>query len=218
METPTQIKGRSLVTFLIIMFRFFKVVFLIAFIIMVLVGLYALTNLGDTMTMISPVEFQLFFSYNVDKSVINWPNQTSTQAILTQGMSGISVENIPGDFMLIYSLMSIVGMGLILISIHFTIKILRSVKEGSFLLVKNAIRLRWIALLTIVTFIVDKLSAIYASGYLSNKIDYPQLDFTSVNIYSMFNFESIFSALFLLVIAEVFRIGANIKQEYDLTI
>ena len=75
-----------------------------------------------------------------------------------------------------------------------------------------------IALLAIVGLVADKIIAIAVSDYLSHKLEFPGIAFSSMNIYTIINFESVFQAMFMVVIAEVFRTGAKIREENELTI
>ena len=95
---------------------------------------------------------------------------------------------------------------------------LEAAQTGNFLVTKNAIRMRHMALLFIFVFFIDKLSLLISSSFLTDKLDFPGVHFMSVNYYSFARWEYVFFYLFLLVVAEAFRIGAQLKQENDLTI
>ena len=56
------------------------------------------------------------------------------------------------------------------------------------------------------------------SSYLSEKLEYPGLEFASTNLFTFISFQSVFFFLFLWLIAEAFRIGSQLKMENDLTI
>ena len=54
--------------------------------------------------------------------------------------------------------------------------------------------------------------------YVGQKVIYEALNFQMVNWLSLKNIDAVFYGLFLIVIAEVFRLGAQLKEENDLTI
>ena len=95
---------------------------------------------------------------------------------------------------------------------------LKAAKKGGFLIIENAIRLRKIALLGIVMYFFESLATFVASNYLSDKLQFEGLEFTSINSYLFFDIQTVIYSLFLLVISEAFRMGALLKQEVDLTI
>ncbi|WP_273566134.1 DUF2975 domain-containing protein [Maribacter halichondriae] len=106
----------------------------------------------------------------------------------------------------------------ILLIIYLIIKMLKNAQDGTFLVQKNAIRLRYIALLLIVTLLRDKVTIIASSIYLREKIELSGLEFYDFTSYTFDNWKHIFLYLFLLIIAEAFRLGAQLKEENDLTI
>ena len=97
-------------------------------------------------------------------------------------------------------------------------KILKTVITKSFLLIENAVRLRWIALFGVAIFFIDKITGSISTAYLNNYIELPGVKFEIINMLTFINVESVFHSLFLLVIAEIFRLGAKLKEEHDLTI
>lgn len=106
----------------------------------------------------------------------------------------------------------------ILLVIYLIIKMLKNAQDGNFLVIKNAIRLRYIALLLILWLLLDKVTIIASSLYLKGKIELPGLEFHEFTSYTFDNWKHIFLYLFLLIIAEAFRLGAQLKEENDLTI
>ena len=108
--------------------------------------------------------------------------------------------------------------GAVMFSIKFALQILNEVKSGAFLLVENTLRFRWIVLLNVFAFLVYKLSGIINSYYFSQRIAGEEGLSFGINRLSFEGVGAIFWAIFLIIIAEVFRIGAAIKAENDLTI
>lgn len=162
--------------------------------------------------------FTVMFSLSQD-GIVNIPNQmTGTTFNIENAMGIIGVDQLPKGFLLAHSSILLLSYFGVLFSLRWTIKILEAAKQGDFLIIENAIRLRWIALLGIGCIFFDRLATIFASSYLYDKLEYSGLEFTNINIFSFMTLQSVFSFLFLWVIAEAFRIGSQLKQENDLTI
>lgn len=135
---------------------------------------------------------------------------SATGVILTNGL--------PKKVLYISSIGIILNITGILMMISLICKMLENAKEGNFLVVKNAIRLRYIALLGIALLLLDKTFTIISSSFLSDKLEFPGLEFNIFNYYTYANWVDILFYLFLIIIAEAFRLGAQLKQENDLTI
>ncbi len=106
----------------------------------------------------------------------------------------------------------------VLLMIYLIIKMLKNAQRGTFLVAKNAIRLRYIALLNIALLFIDEIVVAVSTAYLSDKLEFPGLEFHITKWYFFSNYKLLFLFLFLLIIAEAFRLGAQLKQENDLTI
>lgn len=105
-----------------------------------------------------------------------------------------------------------------LLMIYLIIKMLKSALDGIFLVSINAIRLRYIALLSILLLLYNKLFVFISTAYIRDKIEFPDLEFNKFGWQSINGWQYLFLFLFLLIIAEAFRLGAQAKQENDLTI
>lgn len=201
--------------------NFLLIVFQIGFLLCGLgIGLYVLYTIIALLSSdsIFPVGLPVVFSLD-HSGVFNLPGHHEVFNFnMSQGMGIIGVDHLPKDFVALHSIITVLGVTCVLLSLKLTIAILEAVKQGGFLIIENAIRLRGIALLSISTFFIERLASFASSFYLSDKLHFSGLEFTSINFYSFFNTQSIFYSLFLLVIAEAFRIGALLKQESDLTI
>jgi len=125
---------------------------------------------------------------------------------------------LPLKIFYMYSIYALVYYICFLLIIYLTIKMLKNAQDGTFLVVKNAIRLRYIAILCIITLLRDKVTIIASSAYLREKMELSGLEFYDINPYTFGNWKYIFLYLFLIVIAEAFRLGAQLKEENDLTI
>lgn len=125
---------------------------------------------------------------------------------------------LPLKIFYMYSIGGILYYICFLLIIYLIIKMLKNAQDGTFLVVKNAIRLRYIGLLLIVSLLRDKVTIIVSSAYLREKIELPGLEFYDLNPYTFDNWKFIFLYLFLIIIAEAFRLGAQLKEENDLTI
>lgn len=125
---------------------------------------------------------------------------------------------LPLKIFYIHSIGFVLHYAFVLLLIYLIIKMLKDAQNGSFLVNKNAIRLRNIALLNIAILLIEKINIIVSSNYLREKIELPGLEFYDFNPYTFANWKYIFLFLFLLIIAEAFRLGAQLKEENDLTI
>ncbi len=214
MNDTARFSNGTLINILLIVFQggFFIYAFATVFYILFVIIAFAI---GDSTF---PTDFPVMFSLS-DKGAINFPDQLGTLNFsMQQGMGIIGAENLPKGFVALYGIIDVLGVTCILLSLKLTIAILEAVKEGGFLIVENAKRLRKIAFLGIAMFLFNRLATVVSASYFSDKIQYSGIDFSSVNLYTFFNVQSIFYSLFLLVIAEAFRIGALLKEESDLTI
>ncbi len=218
MENQTISKRKSFIYVLILVFRIFYFLFWLSSFLVFMVALYALPRLDISVKLLQPFEFPVLFTYAEKEALVNWSPDLTTEVQMNYGMGVIETATVPGGFLFVYCLIILASLVCIILSIRYTIRILKSLRGGSFFIVENGIRLRWIAVLSIVVFITDKLGLIVSSSYMRDKLDYPHLKFSAFNLYAIVNIETILSALFLLVIAEVFRVGAKLKQENDLTI
>jgi hypothetical protein len=178
----------------------------------------SLINLNDPSGFPSPIDLGAYFALEEEIGISHFNDKVNSAFSIKYAMGSIELANVPYNFMVLFCFLALILFISILLSIRLTLKILKTIKDKSFLLMENAIRLRWIALLSIAILFTDKLIAVITSGYLSNHIEYPGVHFSTLNVYTFLNIETVFSSLFLLVIAEVFRIGAKLKEEQDLTI
>ena len=204
----------TLINFLLIVFQIGFLVMGLGLALFVLFAIIAFFTESPSF----PAGFTVMFSLDQD-GIVNIPNHMiETTFNIKNAMGIIGVDQLPKSFLLGYSSISMLAYFCILFSLRLTIKILEAAKLGDFLIIKNAIRLRWIALLGIGCIFFDRLAAILASSYLYDKLEYPGLEFTHINFFTFITLQSVFSFLFLWVIAEAFRIGSQLKQENDLTI
>ena len=214
MAIHIKFNGGSLINFLLIVFQIGFLVLGLGLAFLVLFAIIAFF----TESPILPGGFTVMFSLNQD-GIVNMSDQMmGTTFSIKNAMGIIGVDQLPNGFLLGYSSISVLSYLGVLFSLRLTIKILEAAKLGDFLIIENAIRLRWIALLGIGCIFFDRLATIFASSYLYDKLEYPGLEFTNINFFSFITLQSVFSFLFLWVIAEAFRIGSQLKQENDLTI
>jgi len=218
MDKQKPYSGKGLINFLSFFFNvFFYLLVVITIITIVFMG-YSLLSIQNPEGFQPPVNFQVFFSLEDDMGNTHWNSEVNSSFSIAYAMGTAPLPHVPYGFMAIFCLMAIIMFVLMAISIRLTIRILKTIKDKSFLLLENAFRLRWIALLSIGILLVDKLSTILTSSYIKDHIEFAGIKFVTMNLYSLINIETIFNSLFLLVIAEVFRIGAKLKEEHDLTI
>ena len=176
------------------------------------VGFYLIH--GKTPGMILPVVFR-----STDKGTLHMPNSNFEWIFsIPEGTGVIHAFTLPPKVMYLKVLVSILTFVCTFLTIFLIIKMLKNARDGGFLVAQNAIRLRSIGLLMIVMFVIDKAYLITSSMYFRGKLEFPGLDFTPMNWYSIQNWSYLFLYLFLIIIAEAFRLGAQLKEENDLTI
>lgn len=209
MKTPSN-------TFITILANLFRIgFFLLAFSLLIWVIYNIFIFLTDSPT--THMDFPVMFSLT-EQGLFNNPGTNGLSKFYMQAMGMIRAEELPKGFLALYSVITLFANLCILLAMRQVLLILESAKTGAFLIVENAIRLRWIALLGIAIFFFERTGLLISAYFFSDKLQVSGLEFTSINFFSFFYFGTIFYAMFLLVIAEAFRIGAQLKNEADLTI
>lgn len=211
-------KDTRLVNILLIIFRglYFLTVLSLAFIALfaflaILVGKHPIDSMS--------FNFPVFFSMIENSGEAIWNDQTITPFKINQTLGIISLSNIPSFLLIVYSLLTMLAVVFGLQAIRLSIQILESVKFKKFFLSENAVRLKWIALLNIGAFLSTRLNYIFTSNYLANKIELTGIYFENLTLNMIFaNTDIVIFNLFLLIIAQVFKVGAEMKNEQDLTI
>lgn len=214
MKTRSLTSAKSLITFLLIALR-------ILFLWYILQTALFFTNqiipamMDDKNPHISlPIVFK-----TTDNGHITLAGVEKSDWFTIYSATGIVVTNgLPARVLYLASLGFILSIACSLFMIHLICKMLENARQGNFLVIKNAIRLRHIALLGIALILIDKAFTIISSSYLSDKLAFPGLEFNSFNYYSYAYWKYIFIYIFLIIIAEAFRLGAQLKEENDLTI
>ncbi|MBM1106410.1 DUF2975 domain-containing protein [Aurantibacter crassamenti] len=214
MNSSQKIKDLKLITFLLGIFRigFFLLAFSLS--IWAIIGILVLVTNTFTNNMSFPVMFSL-----VNEGAFHVSSELENGMFVIKDAMGImSSDTLPKSFIALHGLFTLSINICILFSIRQIVHILESAKTGNFLVVKNAIRLRWIAILGLIILFFDRLSTLSSATYFSSKLEYSGLEFNAFNVFSLMEFDTLFIYLFLLVIAEAFRLGAQLKEENDLTI
>ncbi|HIB78784.1 MAG TPA: DUF2975 domain-containing protein [Candidatus Marinimicrobia bacterium] len=122
---------------------------------------------------------------------------------------------IPTTLKVVFFLINLVVSGLILWVIYVLWKIVQSVKQKNPFIVLNGRRLRIIAFSMIGIELSQGLANLIKMLYLA-----PRLQFETIIIQSKIHvsFHVIVAGLVILVIAEAFRIGVEMKEEQELTV
>ena len=122
---------------------------------------------------------------------------------------------IPTTLIVVFFLMDLVASGLILWVIYVLWKIVQSVQQKNPFIVLNGRRLRIIAFSMIGIELSQGLANLIKMLYLE-----PRLQFETIIIQSKIHvsFHVIVAGLVILVIAEAFRIGVEMKEEQELTV
>ncbi|PCJ93199.1 MAG: hypothetical protein COA50_14280 [Flavobacteriaceae bacterium] len=214
MKAPNMFYGRGLISFLLTVFR------IVFFLSVFATSILLITNMVSMFTNVplSPPNFPVLFSLT-NEGVFNSSSVIEESSfVFNEGMGYVSIVN-PSKGMVVFRvILTMLGAVCMLVSLRQTILILEAVKEARFLIIKNALRLRWIALLGIAMFFFDKLSTLVSYAYFSDKLELSGVAFKKFNYFILLNIEFIFYCLFLLVIAEAFRVGAQLQEETKLTI
>ena len=109
-------------------------------------------------------------------------------------------------------------MGVILYGLRLTIRIIERVRAGKIFLMKNALDLRRIALVSIFLILFLIFVRIGLGLFASGRIVSDSLIHTILGSSVDFSLGELVLPLFLLALAEVFRAGVALKEEQDLTI
>lgn len=212
----TQIKSRkqTIINFLLLVFQaglFLSGATLIFYIIF---GAFELLIGGSNFMK----DFPVVFSFN-ENGVILFPEQPSVGKFdMDHAIGKITVENLPKHFIASFGLLRLIQLICVFISMNLTVNILKAAKRGDFFIKENALRLRKIGLLGIILYLLEFSATIFSSHYFSDKLQFSGLEFEAINRYTFFDAQTIFFSLFLLVISEAFRIGAELQEDVDLSI
>ena len=164
------------------------------------------------------VNLPIVFSHT-EKGILTLPHIDYEYIFRIPQASGTFLAfGLPLKLFYIQSVGTVLKSACILLMLYLIIKMLRSAQKGIFLVAKNAIRLRYIALLSSAILIIDKIVFFVSSAYLSDKLEFPGIEFSNFNWYSFGSWKLLFFFLFLIIIAEALRLGAQSKEENDLTI
>lgn len=204
----------SLIKFLLVIFRGIFFLYAIGLILYVIISTISLTTRNQQQHTSLPVMFRLTDTGNL----ISSKSESISTFHIYYATGFIGTESLPGSARVFSMFVSILISICVLLIIKLICQILEAAKTGDFLVVKNAIRMRHMALLFIMVFFIDKLYLFISSSYLSDKLDFQGVGFIRIHYYGLARWEYIFFYLFLLVVAEAFRIGAQLKHENDLTI
>lgn len=205
--------GKRLINFLLNILRILFFLYAFSAILMLIFGFFGLVTDFD----MTPPEFPVLFSVINEGSFNDLGGQASNFK-LHGGLGYIGMENPPNGIVIFTNIIWLLVMIGMLISMKQTIFILEAAKKGDFLINENAIRLRWIALIGIALFLLEKTYSIFTYVYFSDRLELSGVSFESFNTFAFMNTEFIFYSLFLLVIAEAFRVGSQLKEETELTI
>ncbi len=161
-----------------------------------------------------PIDFSL-----TDKGILTLPHTDYEYLFqIPEATGSFLAHGLPLKFFYIDSIGSILNSVSALLMIYLIIKMLKNAQDGTFLVSKNAIRLRYIALINIFLLLYNKAYFFISTSYLIDKLEFQGLEFSNLSWRSFNGWKYIFLYLFLLIIAEAFRLGAQLKKENDLTI
>ena len=218
MSTPFAITKIHFINFLYFVFGLLFISTLLTAVFLFINLVYYVFNINELMDLKNPFVAQVYLVDSVSDGILNWSQEESAPFELISKVGYMQTSRVPGRFLVLNHFLFLVMCGAVMFSIKFALQILNEVKSGAFLLVENTLRFRWIVLLNVFAFLVYKLSGIINSYYFSQRIAGEEGLSFGINRLSFEGVGAIFWAIFLIIIAEVFRIGAAIKAENDLTI
>ena len=164
-----------------------------------------------TSGLITPIEF----SVN-EQGTATFDSDQTVPVQINNAKGYFRIERpIPTTLIVVFFLMNLVVSGLILCVIYVLWKIVQSVKQKNPFIVLNGRRLRIIAFSMIGIELSQGLANLIKMLYLA-----PRLQFETIIIQSKIyvSFHVIVAGLVILVIAEAFRIGVEMKEEQELTV
>ena len=214
MKEQSDIRGRVLIKFLLITFRSIFLLYSLSLILYLIITTISL----NTRNQENYISLPVLFEFTETGNLISSEGESISNVNLHYATGIIDTPSLPRTVGILSLLVNVLISTCILLIIRLICQILDAANTSDFLMVKNAIRMRNMALLFIVVFFIDKLNLLISSLYLSDKLEFSGITFTGINYYFFSRWEYVFFYLFLLVIAEAFRIGSLLKEENDLTI
>lgn len=216
MKAQNKLNGKSLINFLLIAFRGIFFLFTFVLIIGSLIGVISLFANVPALS----IELPISFSLSGNGSILA-KNTDMATFVIPYAKGSILTEDLPKTALILFFIGSLLHLLCTLFIIKYICRILEAAYTGQFLIDENAIRLRWIAILSIVACLIEAFHTLFSSLYLSDKLEFSGIQFFDSpfrSILFLTRWEYILASLFLLVIAEAFRIGAQLKHENDMTI
>lgn len=214
MKLSSAFSGKSLIKILLIALRSF---FLLGSISMILWLLYTTVCLFTDTPMMSP-RFQVMFTMVKDSTLAEKRMTPQSEFHMPVGVGMVEAIDQPKGFVALFSILSILSSICLLLAIRWTIQVLEAAGTGAFFLIANARRLRWIALFGFGMLFFYRLANFTSASHFKDLLQLPGVEFTNNYIFHFGDVLYVFSLLFLLVLAEAFRVGAIVKAENDLTI
>ena len=205
MNTYSKNQNNALINFLLITFRG---IFLLSSITLIIGGIVMIIDL-ITNKPTFPVDLPVSFSFT-DSGIILTTDTALFAMPYAKGV--ILTEDLP-NIVVVFSYLGSL--------LYLLCQLLEAAQSGTFLILENTVRLRGIAILILSACLIEVIHTTLSSLYLSDKLEYSGVQFVYSPMHTFFyglKWEYIFCALFLLVIAEAFRVGSQMKQENDLTI
>lgn len=167
--------------------------------------------IDNTLGLKTPVKFSI-----LEQGVATFNSDQIVPVNIKHAKGIIRIEKpVPQALVVPFFIMTLGMAGLILWVFYSLRKIIQSVKEGNPFSVHNGRRLRVIAFSMIGIEVIGAFADLIKMLYLV-----PKLSFETVKIHSIIHISPhvIIAGLVILVIAEAFRIGAEMKDEQELTI
>ncbi len=214
MEATKKIYGETFIELLLVIFRLSFFITAVGIIFWAIYSMVLFLTDGPTVHQAFPVFFR-----GQGEGILNVPNDIGAAKFrMYHALGYIVSDSVPKGFLALFSVIHVSGYIFWLLCFGLTIRILDAARLGRFFIVENAIRLRYIGLWGIAYFVLNKLMVVVSASYFSDKLAFSKVNFLSFDFFGWIGLNSLFGFLFLLVISEAFRIGAQLKEESDLTI
>jgi len=158
------------------------------------------------------LNMQLPVLFDVEtRGVLDWRDQGQAETRLHGAIGNLSIASIPGA--LFFMLMSFRLAGVILggISTWIVLRFLRSLRNGYFELERGCKAIRFVALIGIVSVVMEQIVIYRLTEKLAGSLNYEGLSFSPGGFWSAGEWTVAFVWFFVLMIMEVFRAGSRLN-------
>ena len=218
MLPPLTAKEPALIRLLTFIFAFFLIIALLSALALFIQMVHFLFEFNELVQINRPFTFQVFLNEALFNGVIQWDAQQQADFHITTQVGQLQINQAHGRFLALNNFFHFLIAIAVIVSMLKATEILNSAKSGHFLLSENAARLKWIVMLNLLALGINQLSFFAASWYFDPRIAIEHDISLGVQWFSFGGVGMVLWSIFFIIITEVFRIGATLKREHDLTI